>query len=209
MMTDSPGQGHADVGADDTTSVTVAFLGSASPALRRHPLNTLAALLAPRKPQDPDAYVHCELLFPDNGEALSIVHNGTVQLAPKNFTRSGWTYRSVPCTRQQLSTMRSFAHAAVGDGFNTTGYWSPCGIGTKPLGHSMTDPSNRAGLRRRWYCSELTSECLASCGLVQELGLPRAVHLHPHALWQSLVDSDATSASAPSHKLDLIDVSIQ
>ena len=190
---------------DARDHVIVAWLGSQSPALKRHPLNALAAALAPNtSPDDPDTMIHCELLFP-NGHALSIVHNGTVQLGPKNFSRTGWTYRSIPCTNQQFDTMMRFARGAIGDSFNTTGYFmAPCGLGTPQLGFTRDDPGNANKNNRQWYCSSLTAEALACCGLDEDLDMAPHTRLHPHSLWNALTDSEQTCTTAPRHKLELV-----
>ena len=62
------------------SEVVLAFLGSNSPALKKHYLNDLAAALGPAQTDsDPDKMVHVELYFPHTQHALGIVHNGQVR----------------------------------------------------------------------------------------------------------------------------------
>ena len=190
------------------SEVVVAFLGSQSPMLKKHYLNDLASALGPAQADsDPDKMVHTELYFPHTQHALSIVHNGKVSLHPKNFSKTGWTYKSVPVSEHQLERIERFARSAVGDGFNTAGYFMPCGLGTSQLGATLSDPCNARGATRTWYCSELVSHALASAGsqaLLDDLGVTNVECLHPHSLWQAISKSDATYSTAPEHKLELL-----
>ena len=190
------------------SEIVLAFLGSSSPALKKHYLNDLATALGPAKTDsDPDKMVHAEVYFPHTQHALSIVHNGTVTLYPKNFSKTGWTYKSVPVTDHQLERIERFARSAVGDGFNTTGYFMPCGLGTRPLTATLSDPCNIAGNTRSWYCSELCSHALASAGsqeLLDDLGITNIECLHPHSLFQAVSKSDLTYSTAPQNKLEML-----
>ena len=127
---------------------------------------------------------------------------------PKNFSKTGWTYKSVPVTDGQLARIDRFARSAVGESFNTTGYFMPCGLGTKPLESSMLDPCNSKGITRNWYCSELVSHALAAGGsqqLLDDLGISNVQMLHPHSLFQAVNASDYTYSTAPEFKLELLD----
>ena len=191
-----------------SAEVVVAFLGSQSPMLKKHYLNDLASALGPAQADsDPDKMVHTELYFPHTQHALSIVHNGKVSLHPKNFSKTGWTYKSVPVSEHQLEKIERFARSAVGDGFNTAGYFMPCGLGTSQLGATLSDPCNAAGATRTWYCSELVSHALASAGsqqLLDDLGVTNVECLHPHSLWQAISKSDISYSTAPEFKLELL-----
>jgi len=191
-----------------SAEVVVAFLGSQSPMLKKHYLNDLASALGPAQADsDPDKMVHTELYFPHTQHALSIVHNGKVSLRPKNFSKTGWTYKSVPVSEHQLERIEKFARSAVGESFNTTGYFMPCGLGTSQLRATISDPCNARGATRTWYCSELVSHALASAGsqqLLDDLGVTNVECLHPHSLWQAISKSDISYSTAPEFKLELL-----
>lgn len=189
--------------------VIAAFLSSSSPALRKHVLNDLAASLGPAlRDDEKDKMIHVEMYLPHMQSALSIVHNGKVTLHPKAFNRRGWTYKSIPVTERQLQNIERFARSTVGDDFNTSGYFMPCGIGTKQLCSTMRDGTNAAGIARSWYCSELVTHALASARsqeLLNDLCINQLCCLHPHSLYQALQDSDITYATTPEFKLEMID----
>ena len=190
------------------SEVVLAFLGASSPALKKHYLNNLATALGPAMTnEDPDKMVHVEMYFPHTQHALSIVHNGQVSLHPKNFSKTGWTYKSIPVTDHQLEKIERFARSAVGDGFNNAGYLLPCGLGTSQLGATLSDPCNAAGATRTWYCSELCSHALAAAGsqdLLDDLGVTNIECLHPHSLYQAVAKSDLTYSTAPEFKLEML-----
>ncbi|MAP25284.1 MAG: hypothetical protein CMM87_07145 [Rickettsiales bacterium] len=191
--------------------VVAAFLSSASPALKKHVLNDLAAALGPAlRENETEKMIHAELYFPHLQSALSIVHNGKVTLHNKSFSRTGWTYKSIPMDEGQLQNVERFARSTVGDAFNSQGYFMPCGIGTKQLTHTMRDSTNAAGNVRTWYCSELVTHALAAAGskeLLDDLCINQLTCLHPHSVYQALVDSDITYATAPEFKLELLNYS--
>ena len=190
------------------SEVVLAFLGSKSPALKKHYLNDLAAALGPAQTDsDPDKMVHVELYFPHTQHALGIVHNGQVSLHPKSFSKTGWTYKSVPVSEHQLERVERFARAAVGDHFNTAGYFMPCGLGTSQLGATLSDPCNAKGATRTWYCSELCAHALAAAGsqaLLDDLGVTNVECLHPHSLYKAVANSELTYSTAPEFKLELL-----
>ena len=126
---------------------------------------------------------------------------------PKNFSKTGWTYKSIPVTDHQLEKIERFARSAVGDGFNTAGYFMPCGLGTRQLSSTLSDPCNASGATRTWYCSELCSHALAAAGsqdLLDDLGVTNIECLHPHSLYQAVAKSDLTYSTAPEFKLEML-----
>ena len=130
-----------------------------------------------------------------------------MQLYPKTFSRSGWTYKSVSLNSADLERIDRFAHSTVGDKFNARGYFMPCGLGTKSLDSTMSDPCNSAGVARTWYCSELVTHALAAtknAELLENLGVGNDQCLHPHALYKAINNSEYTTSTAPVFKVEMM-----
>ena len=167
--------------------VIVCFLPANSSLLEDHWLNRAAARWAPESTSDPGAppMVHTELFFPEHeptsantisGRSLGIHYGGKVFWAPKRFSKTQWTFRSLPCTEEAYQKMTSFARQQVGGAFNYMGYYTPCGI----------SPSTRAvsaHATQNWYCSELVAHALGHGGMIDSA---HVLGTHPQVLFDHI-----------------------
>lgn len=198
--------------------VYVAFVAENSAITEPHPLNRLAAWLAPRPKNGrplKSTIIHCELFFPNHanevvqsmdgarelrGESFGIYYGGQVFKVPKRFSRSDYIFKSIPLTETQYTRMHTFLNAQVGKGFNYVGYashafpkWCCCCRET-PCGP------------QRFYCSQLAMAALNYACVFgaddqgNHVQLP--VHVHPHEVFY-LIDDYATCESHPYKSANL------
>ena len=132
--------------------------------------------------------VHTELFFPEHaptgasaitGRSLGIHYGGKAFWAPKRFSKTQWTFRSLPCSDTAYSHMVSFAKQQVGGAFNYMGYYTPCGI-------SPSTRSVAAHATQNWYCSELVAHALGHGGLIDS---PHLSGTHPQVLFDHINDN--------------------
>jgi hypothetical protein len=131
-------------------TVHVAFLGMDSDLALDVWANRAAACLSNSK------IIHCEVILPRRGEAMSIMANGKVFIHNKKFSRVDWEFRSVRVTRAQEDALYAFAASAVDRPFNWWGYY------LLPLGGVDGDKTS-------YFCSELCAHALQSMGLFPRL----------------------------------------
>lgn len=173
-----------------------------------HPLNRLAAWLAPKTESTASAnIIHCELFFPHaqdriqslhepanlRGDAYGIFFHGPVwEFDNKKYSNKHYIFKNLSCTPSQVDRMKAFLKDQVGKPFNYLGYasfLSPCRVsGRIP------------GMTTRYYCSQLTMEALNRGGVFgkdahgQDLHLP--TNVHPAEVFYNL-DPYATMTSHP------------
>ena len=187
--------------------IIVCYLRASSAVLEDHILNRLAASFAPDSESADDAVVHVELYFPDQhnrdkGLSAGIHYGGRMFMFPKAFSRSDWTFHSIPATDRQVQLAKSFCERQRGAGFNYAGFFLPrvCN-----LGHSYR-VRNSDTKRMPWYCSELVAYTLLHAGLLSGQDAADA-SVHPHAAYltiQAQCDTYMDSArSLANQALDL------
>ena len=167
----------------DDRKIIICYLKASSAVLEDHFLNRMAAAFAPKRNKSDDAVVHVELYFPDRhnrdtGVSAGIHYGGNMFMFPKAFSRSDWTFHSIPATDRQVGLAKQFCERQRGAGFNYAGFFLPRACN---LGHSYRI-RNLDTKRMPWYCSELVAYTLLHAGLIGEDAAYEA-RLHPHAAY--------------------------
>ncbi len=114
-----------------------------------------------------DPKIHVELVFSENGiggdiSTCSIAAGHTVFYHPKRFSRSSWSFRSIPVTRNQFELARQFCIQHKGQPFNTRGYrygWLPL------VGRFFRSSTKRYSRKKKWFCSEIVLAALYHAGV--------------------------------------------
>ena len=166
--------------------IIVCYLRASSAVLEDHFLNRMAAAFAPKRDRADDAVVHVELYFPDRynrdtGVSAGIHYGGRMFMFPKRFSRSDWTFHSIPANDRQVALAKSFCERQRGAGFNYTGFFMPKACN---LGHSYR-VRNSDTKRMPWYCSELVAYTLLHAGLLTSNDA-REASAHPHAAYETI-----------------------
>ena len=168
--------------------VIVCFLPSSSSLLEKSWLNAAAARFAPPTKDGREPMVHVELFFPDyevedviGGTSCGIHYGGKVFMAPKQFTRRDWEFRSFQCRPEQYDKIKNFCTKQVGGGFNYGGYFTPCNLAAR---HRVSKRK-----QQKWYCSELVAHALDQGNLIQ---MNSVTHTHPDILYDAVTAASNT-----------------
>jgi hypothetical protein len=168
----------------DDRKIIICYLKASSAVLEDHFLNRMAAAFAPKRNKSDDAVVHVELYFPDRhnrdtGVSAGIHYGGNMFMFPKAFSRSDWTFHSIPATDRQVALAKAFCERQRGAGFNYTGFFLKDACN---LGHSYR-VRNSDIKRMPWYCSELVAYTLLHAGILSDSDA-REARVHPHAAYE-------------------------
>jgi len=100
---------------------------------------------------------------------------------PKTFSRTDWTFHSIPATDRQVAKAKAFCRRQLGANFNYQGFFlpSPCN-----LGHEYRR-KNGDTKRMPWFCSELVAYALHHADLIDDVTTMVACK-HPSATYNAV-----------------------
>jgi hypothetical protein len=166
--------------------------------MQKHWLNAMASRVAPKPSNGDPPKIHVELFFPEVsedddeavcGNACSIHYNGKVFLSRKKFSRSQWTFRSMPLTDEQYERVENYCKEKVGSRFNHLGYF------LQPLNKYIDVrydwPVSMGHYGARYFCSEICIEALKAGDV---LSSNVKSNIHPEEMFR-LLEDETTSAS--------------
>ena len=161
--------------------LVLCFLDIQSEALEDNWLNRAAASIVPNcsriRNGKPCPIVHVEIWFrdtPKDGYSCSICYNKRVHWHKKSFSRV-WSFRSIYCSEEAYSAIKSWCMMQRGCGFNTLGFFG-MGLRLRMSGAWTTF----FGFRPRYFCSELVTKALVHGGI---LAKTQRTVIHPEELF--------------------------